>query len=286
MSNLLREGSISVGSDVPAYLPALLADRRITLDHIKIGLWQGIEGARRELAALPPALRALPVLLHGDNQAAGQGPIPAQELRALADLVEQTRTPWFSVHIEYRTPAELEAFRAGGLPLTRGQAVERIAARVEQLKQALAVPVLLENVPPCPADAPDMVADPEFIAEVLVEADCDMLLDLSHARLSGDRFGLPYEDYLLRLPLGRVVEVHVSGPRVGRHRRAIWGGPFSGHRRRVLWDAHEPMRKPDYDLLGWLLQRHRPRAITLEYWKDPACHAAQLNRLRRMLQFR
>ena len=91
------------------------------------------------------------------------------------------------------------------------------------------------------------------IAEALLETGCDMLLDLSHSRVSGGLLGLPDEEYLFRLPLGRVVEVHVSGPR-----------PKDG----ILRDMHEPMGEEDYALLGWLLRRTHVEAVTLEYWKD------------------
>ena len=62
---------ISLGTDVPDYLPGLLAQQNINIDHIKVGLWQGSDGARREAALLP----GLPILLHGDNQAAGDKPL-------------------------------------------------------------------------------------------------------------------------------------------------------------------------------------------------------------------
>jgi uncharacterized protein (UPF0276 family) len=44
------------------------------------------------------------------------------------------------------------------------------------------------------------------------------------------------------------------------------------------------MQKEDYTLLSWLLQRSTPRAITLEYWKDPAHHAEQLKKLTKLIQ--
>jgi uncharacterized protein (UPF0276 family) len=261
---------ISLGTDVPTYLPRLLEREGIQIDHIKVGLWQGLEGARREAALLP----GLPILLHGDVQAAGAEPLSQRELDDLQALVEETRTPWFSVHLDVRSIPEFEALKKGGYQrrdTPRAEALSRIVSRVEQLKAALPVPILLENIPHWPADTLDLAADPEFISEVLLETECDMLLDLSHARVSGERLGLPDEDYLFRLPLGKVVEVHVSGPRVK-------GG--------MLRDAHEPMTEDDYALLDWLLRRHRPEAITLEYWKEPKEHATQLKRLREMLVMR
>jgi uncharacterized protein len=267
-------GHVSLGSDVPDYLPGLLERPGVRLDHVKVGLWQGVDGARREAALVP----GLPVLLHGDNQVAGSGPLEPGELDALAVLVDETRTPWFSAHLEYRNQKELDGLRAGGYrdaDLPRDRALERIVARVEQLGSALPVPILLENMSHWPADTRDLAADPGFITEVLAETGCDILLDLAHARVSGEILGLADEEYLLRLPLGRVVEVHVSGPR----RKGAINREGAMNRAPTLRDAHEPMSEEDYSLLAWLLRRHRPQAVTLEYWKDPEEHAAQLKRL-------
>jgi uncharacterized protein (UPF0276 family) len=83
--------------------------------------------------------------------------------------------------------------------------------------------------------------------------------------------GQPVREYLARLPLDRLVEIHVSGPRPG---------PFPDGR---LIDAHQPMQEADYDLLAWVLEQRQPRAVTLEYSRDRAQIVAQLVRLRALL---
>jgi uncharacterized protein len=259
--------TVSLGTDAPDYLPEIVREHSITLGHIKVGMWQGIEGALREAAVMPD----LPILLHGDLQLAGAGPLSAEEVDELAALVDRLGSRWFSAHLEYRTQEEQDAFRATGYTapdLPREEALERIARRAEQLTSALPVPLLLENMSHWPARTPDHAADPEFIAQALMETGCDLLLDLAHAQVGGEQMGLPDEDYLFRLPLGRVVEVHLSGPRRNNG---------------VLRDAHEPLTENDYDLLSWLLRRRTPDAVTLEYWKDPVAHAEQLVRLGKML---
>lgn len=103
------------------------------------------------------------------------------------------------------------------------------------------------------------------------ESGCGFLLDLAHARVAASYQGQPARDYLARLPLERLVEIHVSGPRPG---------PYQDGR---LIDAHQPMQEADRDLLSWVLERGRPRAVTLEYSKDRAQIVAQLVRLRALL---
>ena len=56
--------------------------------------------------------------------------------------------------------------------------------------------------------------------------------------------GMDIYDYLQPLPLERVVQVHVSGPRRVDGR---------------LVDAHQPLQKEDYDLLEFILARLIPR---------------------------
>lgn len=255
--------TISLGTDVPDYLPDLLRSHNIRLGHVKVGLWQGPQGARREAAVYP----GLPTLVHGDLQAAGDSPLPGREVEELAALVADLRSPWFSVHLEYRTQPEFDALKRTlylGSDLQYELAVERIVARVEQLSAAISAPIILENMSHWPARSTDLAAQPDFICEVVERTGCGFLLDLAHARVSAERLGMSPQDYLLKLPLERLVEVHISGPR---------------RKLGILRDAHEPLSQNDYALLTWLLTRHRPQAVTLEYWKDPAHHAEQLKRL-------
>ena len=136
------------------------------------------------------------------------------------------------------------------------------------------MPVLVENLPRRSWPRPACTADPAFISAVVEETGCGFLLDLAHARVAAHYFGLPARDYVSRMPLDRLVEVHVSGPRPG---------PFCDGR---LIDAHQPMLEADYDLLAWVLEQSTPRAVTLEYSKDRAQIVAQLVRLRALLDAR
>jgi uncharacterized protein (UPF0276 family) len=145
---------------------------------------------------------------------------------------------------------------------------------VRHLQAICPVRIAVENMPRWTHSRPAYVVDPAFISSVAEQADCGFLLDLAHARVAAHYLGQPARDYLARLPLDRLVEIHVSGPRPG---------PYPDRR---LIDAHQPMREADYDLLEWVLDRTRPRAVTLEYSKDRAQIVAQLVRLRALLDAR
>ena len=75
-------------------------------------------------------------------------------------------------------------------------------------------------------------------------------------------------DYLDRLPLDRVVQIHVSGPRMRNGRLA---------------DVHEPLQEIDYALLDFILAKTCPQVVTLEYVRERDALREQLYRLASVL---
>lgn len=90
------------------------------------------------------------------------------------------------------------------------------------------------------------------------------MLDIGHARVSAARLGEDVLDYLRNLPLNRVVQVHVSGPRMRDGR---------------LFDAHESLQEADYELLEFVLEQTQPQVVTLEYIRERESLQKQLFRL-------
>lgn len=112
------------------------------------------------------------------------------------------------------------------------------------------------------------MCEPALIAELVEATGADLLLDLAHAQVSASRLGYALESYLQRLPLERVRQLHISGPR---------------HDGTTLFDAHEPLREADYTLLAWVLNETDPAVLTLEYGKDENALLDQVRRLRQQL---
>ena len=55
--------------------------------------------------------------------------------------------------------------------------------------------------------------EPRRIAQVLSASHCDLLLDTGHARIAAEELGLAAKEYVAALPLERVAQIHVNGPR-------------------------------------------------------------------------
>jgi len=240
-------------------LETLLKAGHIPVDRIKVGSWIGEH-------ALIVTAAAHPVLLHISDGVAW--PRSNNWIKKQVELTLWLRTPWVSAHLEMG----LSPLNYHWPPLTLVPAALAKRWAVNTLQSwaiESPVPLLVENMPRSHTNGHDYQADPLFISQVVEESSCRFLLDLAHARVSAAMRQQPIREYLTQLPLHRLVEIHVSGPR-----------PIKGGR---LVDAHQSLQEQDYSLLKWVLSRARPQAVTLEYWRDATLLQEQLLHLRRLL---
>jgi uncharacterized protein (UPF0276 family) len=203
--------------------------------------------------AHPDALR------HGDAES-----ITARRL-------EQTASPWLSVHLGFSATDVMFrdcAMQAASAPLPEDGLLKAMHCTVLQLRDSIGVPLLLENLDYNPTGAYEHICLPAFIDELVTGTSTFLLLDLAHAEISATALAMPMEDYLAALPLDRVRQIHVSGPR--------W-------RDGRLRDVHEPLRDEDYMLLQQILEHTQPWAVTLEYTRDANLLCEQIERLRDLL---
>jgi uncharacterized protein len=196
---------------------------------------------------------------------AGSVPAPPQVLDDVQSWIERTRTPWVGEHLSFIT-AERDADGgfadeyAPGEPWNIGytvspplneESVEFVLASLARAAAAFTVPVLLENPPVYFRMPGSTMSQVEFISEICARTDALLLLDLAHFCITAHTVGYDPMREVLRLPLGRVTEVHISGIDADDYGR---------------WDNHAS-RAPqvEFDLLGIVLEHAPVRGITLEY---------------------
>jgi uncharacterized protein (UPF0276 family) len=245
---------------------ALLAAGRLDVDYLETG------GHFVERTAAQ--FRGRPLLLHNSvfnwslahPTALEEQGIVARTLEALG----RTRAPWLSVHLGFSAVEVIFEVHMKALSpvLPRDELFANTCRNIRALSAAIPVPLILENLDYCPGGAYESICDPAFIAAALEQTSAGLLLDLAHARVSASRMGVPIEEYLERLPLERVRQLHISGPRM---------------REGVLYDAHESLLEEDYALLEWVLRRSAPLALTLEYNREERKLREELARLRELL---
>lgn len=237
----------------------LLGSGEAHIDGVEVGPWFSVRQIRDYRQALP----GVPFYLHGGDLIERVGLVPGAVSRVVAYL-DSTASPWVSMHITMWLPGMVWLMLQHGwrMPLPNPErATRRFIRRVKRLARSIGVPVTLENIEPLPFDGYDFEVRTERITEVLDKTGCGFLLDIGHARVSAAVLEMDVREYLCGLPLARVVQVHVSGPRMREGR---------------LVDAHEPLQAIDYELLDFVLARTRPRVVTLEYTRDREALREQL----------
>lgn len=229
----------------------LIHNDEAPIDAVEVGPWFSVRQIRDYRQALPE----LPFYFHGGDLIERVGLVPGA-ISKIAAYLNCTESPWVSMHITMWLPGMVWLMLRFGwrMPLPNPKrATQRFIQQVTRLARSIRVPVILENMQPLPFEGYDFEVQPERLTEVLEKANCGFVLDTGHARVSAAVLGMDVHDYLNSLPLDRVVQVHVSGPRVRDGR---------------LVDAHEPLQEIDYALLDFVLARAHTQVVTLEYIRE------------------
>jgi hypothetical protein len=195
----------------------LVDNGQAPIDGVEVGPWFSEQQTRDYRQRLPE----LPFYFHGGHLIAQVGWFPGTAAK-IAAYVQSTGSPWASMHLSMWFPGMVSLMMGRGWRLPRPnveRATRRLVRQVKRLIHALEVPVILENMPSLPFDGYDFEADPGRITDVLDETGCSFLLDTGHASVAAAALGLEAEAYVSALPLDRVVQVHVSGPRMKGGRR-------------------------------------------------------------------
>lgn len=206
------------------------------------------------------AYQRRPVYVHFPLKA-GRNQTVHIDWRQIEGWLKTTDTPYVNMHLaphafdfdhmslDTTDPAHAELLREAML-----EDIDRVAREFGKDR------VILENVPwdPDPKYAiPRPAIDPDFIHRIVDESDCGLLLDIAHASIAAKYLGMDERDYISRLPVDRIRELHITGLK------------FTGERR--LWEDHFPMTDPDWALTEWVMQHihsgnwGQPWAIALEY---------------------
>ncbi len=197
--------------------------------------------------------------------------------RKFEKLLADSATPYLNLH--------LHAPRARfGLDLTedslfdREQTVERLIKDVEAVVARFGKDkVIVENGFNLGPDPLYPAYEAETARTVVEATGCGFLFDLSHARIAAMRLGQDHRDYIAKLPMHAVREIHITGMQVVN---AYWfaRAEASGLRREVIesyigpngaWlpngmTDHLPLSDDDWPLMTWVAEQLRSGA-----WRTP-----------------
>ena len=206
-----------------------------------------------------------PIVCHGVSLSIGStDPLDRGYLARLKRLADDVASPWVSDHLCFTAVGGTAMNELLPLPRTE-EAVRHVGDRVRQVQEILERPFLIENISTyyetSPAGVPGNLDEAQFAAAVAEEADCGMLLDVNNVHVNAVNHGFDAWDMLRRMPLERVVQLHLAGPEP---------------KGKLLLDSHgAPIQQVVLDLTERLLPLLGPTSALVE-WDN---HMPPLSRL-------
>lgn len=222
----------AVNYSVP--MEKLLREGAVDCDQLKCPEWENIVSAARPLR---------PVHVHFEI-VAGNGGFDHLDFDLIRTMLASTQTPHLNCHLMGRPDLDPSS------PSDRRKLVESWVSEMQYLKEQVpGVKLVAENLPYIPESYGNAIgSSPEIIKQAIVEADAGLLFDLSHARISCHYLGMNLEDYVARLPMDRLSELHITGLRY-----------YCGY-----LNDHFEMHPEDWEAAEWARAQIRAGA-----WREP-----------------
>jgi len=191
-----------------------------------------------------------PAVLHGVSLNLGSTtPLREDYLDALAALIERVQPAWVSDHLCWTGTAHGQLHDLLPLPYARAT-LDHLRARIQQVQERLRRPLVIENVSSYLQFAADEMGEAEFIATLVRETGCQLLLDVNNVYVSHRNHGFDARAFIDALPAAAVVQIHLAGHE---------------DRGDIVIDTHDhAIRAEVWELYAYALQRLGPRPTLIE----------------------
>jgi uncharacterized protein (UPF0276 family) len=225
-------------------------------------------------ASLAACAERWPIVTHGLTMSLGGiDPIPSEYLATLASFTRRMSTPWHSDHLCFTIAGGTVTHELLPLPFT-SEAAEHVAVRVMRAQDALGIPMAVENISYYAHPGAPEMDEADFAAAVVERAGCALLLDVNNVYVNAKNHGFDPRAMIAKMPLGRVVQIHVAGHDTS--------DPA------LILDTHaEAVHDEVYDLLAFTLRRTGSVPVLLERddhfppWEDLCREISQLDAILR-----
>jgi hypothetical protein len=208
-----------------------------------------------------PRLSGIPAVLHSASMSlAGNMPGCVKTAERISSWASRIDSPWVGEHLAFTTASssigegdQADTIQLGFTvaPPMNMESVESLCERVVSLRRTINRPLALENSPLYFEVPGSSMTQVDYINAIMSRVDAHLLLDITHLFVTCANFGLDVKSTLEKLPMDRVLEIHVSGLENAAG---------------IFWDNHaSPIPHEVLDLLRRSLSLSSPRAITLEY---------------------
>ena len=207
---------------------------------------------RRSLKTLAAQV---PVTLHGVALGmASSVRVPHKLVDHMARLVGEVQPEFWSEHLAFVRGDGIEIGHLTAPPRTL-RTIEGTLKNLDIARAAVGMAPHVENIATLIDPPGSTLSEPEWLAETIRAAKCDLLLDLHNVHANAANFGQSPAGFLEALPLDRVSTIHLAGGK--------WIGPEGS--RRLLDDHLHDVPDPVYTLLETVAARTmRPLTVILE----------------------
>ena len=162
-------------------------------------------------------------------------------------------------------------FIPGGNKLKRETLILNALKNLTKIKYLFGstVDIAIENNNYYKTEAYDFITDPEFISTVIKQNDINFLFDIAHAKVSAFNQAVSFENYISRLPLDRLIQIHISRPGINENGE--------------IFDKHElPGDEEFMEVINLLKSHSTVKYLTIEYYRDANVLVSLLKKLKKL----
>jgi len=158
-----------------------------------------------------------PLSLHGVGLSLGStDALDREHLRRIRRLVNRFEPCLVSEHVSWGSVGGVHLNDLLPLPYT-WEALRHLARRVAEVQDALGRQILLENVSSYLQYTVSELAEWDFLAALVRESGCALLLDLNNVFVSSRNHGFDPIEFLEVIPCTAVQEIHLAGHTANRY---------------------------------------------------------------------
>ena len=209
----------------------------------------------------------------------GTAPLDFNFLESLKKFFDHYKIACYSEHLSFSGDEQGLLYDLLPLPFN-SDTVTRVAKRIQTVQDYLQRRIAIENISYY-MQLDNELTEAEFVNAVLIEADCDLLLDVNNVYVNCVNHNEDAQQFIKAMPSERMVYLHVAG-----HQKQ-WLTDFDLHNddanASIIIDTHHyPVPDPVWDLLQYTYARHGVKPTILECdngipaWKDLCLELQQI----------
>lgn len=169
--------------------------------------WMGFGGRHAKL--LGQCVEKAPLICHGLSLSiGGPHPLNIEFIQQVKNFLQRYQVPIYSEHLSYTHDGGY-LYDLLPIPMTEA-AVDYVAERILRVQDILGQRLVIENVSTYLMPNAEM-REAEFVREVLLKADCELLLDVNNVYVNSINHGSDAYGFIDAMPKDRIRYLHVAG---------------------------------------------------------------------------